>query len=160
MSAKKEIIIYSDGACAGNPGPGGYGAILVFGKNEKKIAAGFRKTTNNRMEIMAVIEALKSLKFSCRAVIYSDSKYVVDAMTKHWPHKWRQKNWHTSGKQLAKNVDLWKEMLELEQQHELVFNWVKGHSGNHYNEIADELAVGARDDKANYKVDEPYEKDA
>jgi ribonuclease HI len=151
------ITIYSDGACSGNPGPGGYGAILTFKGKEKEISAGFKLTTNNRMELLAILEALECLKKECDVTIISDSKYIVDAMTKKWPHKWSQNNWKLRKNEDAKNIDLWKRMLSYQQKHDLKFKWVKGHSGHEMNERADKLAVGARDDHSNHKVDQFFE---
>jgi ribonuclease HI len=153
-----EVIIYSDGACSGNPGPGGYGAILTLGQHQKEVNGGFRRTTNNRMELLAIIKALESLKRQCKVTVVSDSKYIVNAMNKRWPHKWSQNNWKLRKNEDAKNPDMWKIMLELENKHELSFKWVKGHSGHEMNERADTLAVEARDDVSNYKIDDFFEK--
>ncbi len=153
----EEVTIYSDGACSGNPGPGGYGAILTIGKHQKEINGGFRKTTNNRMELLAIIKALESLKRECKVKVVSDSKYIVDAMTKRWAHKWSQNNWKLRKNEDAKNPDMWKVMLELENKHELSFKWVKGHSGHEMNERADTLAVEARDEVSKHKIDDFFE---
>jgi len=136
MKDLKEIIIYTDGGCEGNPGPGGYGAVLMFGKHRKEISGGFRLTTNNRMELTAVIEALKALKEPCKVSLYSDSKYIVNAMTQGWIQKWIKKRWKK-----VKNPDLWKQLVELTEIHHVQFNWVKGHSGVPENERCDQLAV-------------------
>lgn len=134
-----KVIIYTDGAAKGNPGNGGYGAVLISGKHEKRLSEGFIRTTNNRMELLAVIAALEALKNpGTEVTIYSDSKYVVDSVQKKWVFGWQKKNF--KGK---KNVDLWKRFLAIYPKHQVQFVWVKGHAGNHYNEICDELAVAA-----------------
>jgi ribonuclease HI len=152
-----EVTIYTDGACSGNPGPGGYGAILTFGEHQKEINGGFRKTTNNRMELLAIIKALELLNKKCNVTIVSDSKYIVDAMTKKWVHKWANNQWKLRKNEDAKNPDLWKEMLEHETKHSLKFIWVKGHAGHAMNERADSLAVTARDNSAEHQADDFFE---
>lgn len=141
----KKVEIYSDGACSGNPGPGGYGAILKYGDTIKEISKGFLDTTNNRMELLGAIDALKMLKSPCEVDLYSDSKYIVDAINKGWAVSWRQKNWMRTKKEKAKNIDLWEQMLELCDIHKINFIWVKGHSTNKFNNRCDELAVLARE---------------
>jgi len=138
----KKVDIYTDGACSGNPGPGGWGAILVYGGHEKEISGGDASTTNNRMELMAVISALSVLKESCDVSLYSDSKYVCDALTKGWAIKWRGNNWIKPDKKPALNSDLWEKLLELYERHKVTVIWVKGHAGHAYNERCDQLAVG------------------
>lgn len=137
----KEVQIFTDGACSGNPGPGGWGAILRYGDSVKELSGGERMTTNNRMELSAVIAALSALKEPCRAVITTDSKYVSDAVTKGWAKKWRANGWVKSDKKPALNADLWEKLLGLLEIHEAVFVWVKGHAGHPENERCDELAV-------------------
>lgn len=137
------VEIYTDGACKGNPGPGGYGVVLVSGSRKKELSGGFRKTTNNRMELLACIEGLRSLSRPCPVVLTSDSKYVVDAMAKGWARKWRANGWKLSPSKPAKNPDLWSELLELCAKHEVSFRWVKGHSAHPENERCDALAVAA-----------------
>ena len=137
------IRIYTDGACKGNPGPGGYGVVLVSGDRKKELSGGFRKTTNNRMELMACVEGLRSLKHSCEVTLTSDSKYVVNAMVKGWAKKWRSKGWKLSPSTPAKNPDLWAQLLELCSEHQVEFKWVKGHNEHPENERCDELAVAA-----------------
>lgn len=133
------VTIYTDGAAKGNPGPGGYGIILVSGNHRKEISRGFRLTTNNRMELMAVIEALKMLKFTGTHVdIYSDSRYVVDAVVKGWVFAWEKKNFAKK-----KNADLWKQFLELYRRHQVTFHWLKGHNDHPENTRCDQLAVQA-----------------
>lgn len=138
---KKEVIIYTDGACSGNPGPGGYGTVLIYNGVRKELSGGYRDTTNNRMEIMAVIKGLEALKQSCNATIYSDSKYVVDAIEKGWLKNWIKNNWRKSNKEKVLNVDLWQRLLELMELHNVSFKWVKGHHENEENNRCDELAV-------------------
>jgi ribonuclease HI len=139
----KEVTIYTDGACLGNPGPGGYGVLMYYGSQQKQISGGFRLTTNNRMEILAAIEALKVLKEPCAVTLYSDSRYLVDAMMKGWAERWQQNDWKRNQKERAKNVDLWEKLLDLCQQHQVNFVWVRGHNGNADNEYCDRLAVSA-----------------
>lgn len=139
----KEVIIYTDGACIGNPGPGGYGAVLVYGEHRKELFGGYRLTTNNRMEIMAAIAALSALKTRCRVDLYSDSQYVVNAMTKGWVNRWKAKNWMRTREEKAKNPDLWEKVLELCSRHQVTFHWIKGHDGHAENERCDQLAVAA-----------------
>ncbi len=144
MSEKKKITIYTDGACIGNPGPGGYGAVLLYNDHRKELSGGYRKTTNNRMEIMAAIVALRALKTPCTVTLYSDSQYLVNAMMKGWAKKWRAFGWmRNKDKDPAVNPDLWAEMLELCEKHEVEFKWVRGHSGNMENERCDFLSVQA-----------------
>ncbi len=135
------VEIFTDGACSGNPGPGGYGAILRFGEHEKELSGGEEHTTNNRMELMAVITALEALKRPCRVCITTDSKYVVDGIEKGWAKSWRAKGWIKSDKKPAINPDLWGRLLDLIDRHEVEFRWVKGHAGHPENERCDELAV-------------------
>ena len=137
----KLVEIYTDGACSGNPGPGGWGAVLRYGAYEKEISGGAAETTNNRMELTAVIEALALLKEPCTVELYSDSKYVVDALSKGWVYGWKKKGWYRSNKEKALNVDLWERLLPLIARHDVHYNWVKGHAENEYNNRCDELAV-------------------
>ena len=137
----KEVMIFTDGACSGNPGPGGFGTILRFGEHEKEISGGEAETTNNRMELTAVIKGLEALKEPCRVTVVTDSKYVSDAVTKGWAEGWRKKGWKRSGGEPALNPDLWEKLLFLTQRHELHYHWVKGHAENPNNNRCDELAV-------------------
>lgn len=137
----KEITLYTDGACSGNPGPGGYAAILLYDKHRKEISGGYKNTTNNRMELRAVIAGLEALKEKCNVTILSDSKYIVDAMNQGWARRWQANNWKRNKKEKALNVDLWKCILDLCNQHDVTFKWVESHAGNKYNERCDELAV-------------------
>ena len=140
----KEVELYTDGACRGNPGKGGYGAILVYGKYEKEISGGERETTNNRMELRAAIEGLSALKEPCKVKLYSDSKYLVDAYNQGWVYSWRESGWRR-GKDELKNPDLWERLFSLTEMHEVTFIWVKGHNGHGYNERCDALATGYAD---------------
>ena len=137
----KTVTIYTDGACSGNPGPGGWGAILSFNGVEKELSGGEAQTTNNRMELTAVITALAALKEPCIVELYSDSKYVIDALQKGWVYGWQKKGWIKSDKKPALNVDLWKQLLPLLGNHEVHYHWVKGHADNPKNNRCDELAV-------------------
>ena len=136
----EEVTIYTDGACSGNPGPGGWGAILMYKDNKKEISGGKKDTTNNVMELTAVIEALKLLKYPCKVNVYSDSAYVVNAFLQHWINGWQRNNWKTSDKKDVKNKELWQELIELTKIHNVTFIKVKGHSDNEYNNRCDELA--------------------
>ncbi len=136
-----EVTIYTDGACSGNPGPGGWGAILMLGKNRKEISGGSENTTNNIMELTAVIEALKILKRPCKVNVYSDSAYVVNAFLQKWIYGWMKKGWKTAGGDPVKNKELWQELYGLTKIHEVTFNKVKGHADNEFNNRCDEMAV-------------------
>lgn len=137
----KKVNIYTDGACSGNPGPGGWGAILQYGGREKELSGGSADTTNNRMELTAVIEALAALKEPCEVVLCSDSKYVIDAIEKGWLAGWVKRGWKKSNKDPVLNVDLWQRLLPLLEQHTVRFVWVRGHTGHPENERCDALAV-------------------
>lgn len=137
------VEIYTDGACSGNPGVGGWASVLLYEQHKKELYGNDKETTNNRMELTAVIEALKALKRPCNVTLYSDSKYVIDSITKDWVYKWKANNWIKSDRKPALNTDLWKELLTLLEVHNVKFVWVKGHNGNEYNERCDELAVNA-----------------
>lgn len=135
------VTIYTDGACSGNPGPGGYGAILMYGQHKKELSGGDPNTTNNRMELMGVITALKALNRPCQVDLYTDSQYVVNAIEKGWAKKWQANGWMRNKKDKALNPDLWQTLLELLELHQVKFHWVKGHAENPYNNRCDELAV-------------------
>lgn len=137
---KKTVTIYTDGACLGNPGPGGWCAILIYGSTEKEINGGEQNTTNNRMELLAAIEGLKALKESCNVTLYSDSKYVTEAFNKNWITDWELKAWRKSDNKPVKNQDLWEALLSLTREHNVVFNYIAGHSGHKYNERCDKTA--------------------
>ena len=141
----KEVNIYTDGACSGNPGPGGYAAILIYNGVEKEISGGQKDTTNNKMELLGVIEGLKMLKEKCKVNLYSDSAYVVNSINNGWVFSWKKNNWIKADKSKAKNIDLWEELLSLIDFHEVTFIKVKGHSDNVYNNRCDKLAVSERD---------------
>ena len=139
----EDVIIYTDGACSGNPGPGGWGSILMYKENKKEISGGLKNTTNNIMEITAVIEALKLLKFECEVKVYSDRAYVVNAFNNGWIYNWRKNNWKTADKKPVKNKELWEELYALTKKHSVEFIKVKGHSDNEFNNRCDELARNA-----------------
>jgi len=141
MAVISEVTIYTDGACSGNPGPGGWAAILMAGGAKKEMSGGERDTTNNRMELMAVIEGLKALKRPCKVDIYSDSAYVVNAFEQNWIGKWVKNGWKNSAKAEVANSDLWKELINLTTMHNVTFHKVKGHADNEFNNRCDELAV-------------------
>ena len=137
----KQVELYTDGACSGNPGPGGWGAILVYKGTERELSGGEDNTTNNRMELTAVIKGLSALKESCIVELYSDSKYVIDALEKGWAVSWQARGWKKADKKPALNPDLWEVLLSLIDKHQVHYHWVKGHADNAYNNRCDELAV-------------------
>ena len=148
MGEKVKVEIYTDGACSGNPGPGGYGTILVHVdkdgvKHEKELSEGYKDVTNNQMELLAVVVGLESLKKPCDVTLFSDSKYVVDAFNNNWIDNWIKKGWKTAGKTPVKNVELWQRLLKAKEPHDVEFVWVKGHAGHEYNERCDSLAVAS-----------------
>ncbi len=136
------VDIYTDGACSGNPGPGGYGVILSASGTEKELSGGEAATTNNRMELTAAIVGLSALKRPCEVTLYSDSKYLVDAIQKGWAKSWKSRGWRRSGNEPALNPDLWQQLLDLLEIHQVTFVWVKGHAGHPQNERCDQLATG------------------
>lgn len=153
---KDEVIIYTDGGSLGNPGPGGYGAVILYNNKKTEISGGFKLTTNNRMELMGVIAALRELNQKDKAItIFSDSSYVVNGINKGWAKSWKKNNWIKSNKEPAINPDLWNELLDLIKPLNISFEWVKGHSGNPLNEICDELAKSSAA-KKNLPVDKGY----
>jgi ribonuclease HI len=139
----KKVLIFTDGACSGNPGPGGYGVIMRYGGSEKELSGGFRNTTNNRMELMGAIVALESLKEPCEAVITTDSQYLVNAVEKCWVYAWKQNGWRKKDKKMALNIDLWERLLLSLAKHKVSFLWIRGHTGHAENERCDALAVAA-----------------
>ena len=151
-----KVDIYTDGACIGNPGPGGYGAVLLYGNERKELSGGYRKTTNNRMEILAAIVGLEALKEKCQVTLYSDSQYLVNAVEKGWAWKWRANGWKRGKDAKALNPDLWDKLLPLCEYHDVEFRWVRGHAGNRENECCDQLATGAAR-QPNLRVDAGYE---
>lgn len=153
---RKHVTIYTDGACIGNPGRGGYGVVMMYGKHRLEVSAGYRKTTNNRMEMLAAIIGLEGLKEPCRVTLYSDSRYVVDAMSKGWARKWQANGWMRTKSERALNPDLWERMLKVCDGHDVEFKWVRGHNGNRENERCDALATMAAARSAT-KIDRAYE---
>lgn len=143
MSTQRHVMIHTDGACSGNPGPGGYGVLLQFDRNEQELSGGYKLTTNNRMELMAAIVGIGALEENCRVTLYSDSRYVVDSISKGWAQRWRDNGWMRNKKDSASNPDLWERLLNLCAKHEAEFRWVPGHAGNPENERCDRLAVRA-----------------
>ncbi len=156
MDELRRVEIYTDGGSIGNPGPGGYGVVLLYKGNKKELSGGYRLTTNNRMELTAAIEGLEALKTRCRVEIHSDSKYLVDAVEKGWARRWRENGWRKNKKEKARNPDLWGRLLDLCDRHEVTFSWVRGHAGNPENERADELSVLAAR-AGDLSIDEGYE---
>ena len=156
MASKKHVIIYTDGACTGNPGPGGYGVVLLYDEHRRELSGGFRRTTNNRMELMGPIEGLQALNQSCRVTLHSDSQYVVKGIEKGWAKRWRGNGWMRNKRERAVNPDLWEILLDLCEAHEVEFRWVRGHAGDVENERCDQLPVEAAHRK-NLPVDEGYE---
>lgn len=141
----KKVEIYTDGACRGNPGKGGWGAVLIYGENKKELCGGEKETTNNRMELTAAIEALAILKEPCKVTMTSDSQYLINGITKGWALSWKNNGWKKSDRSPALNVDLWEKLLDLLEIHDVEFIWVKGHAGHKYNERCDELATSFAD---------------
>ncbi len=151
----RHVVVYTDGACTGNPGPGGYGVVLLHGEARKELSGGFRLTTNNRMEMLACIVGLRALKGQCAVTLYSDSQYVINSMTKGWALRWKKNKWKRRDKDVP-NADLWEQMLEICDHHKVRFNWVRGHAGNKENERCDQLA---REAAASFEmaIDSVYE---
>jgi ribonuclease HI len=156
---EQEVMIYTDGACLENPGSGGYGVVLSYGKHKKELSGGFDFTTNNRMEMMAAIVGLESLQRPCQVKLYSDSRYLVDAITKGWAQKWRNNNWWRNKTEKALNPDLWERLLDLCDKRQVEFTWIKGHAGHTENERCDELATRAAKQEE-LPEDEGYDPDA
>ena len=157
MTKTKEVHLFTDGACKRNPGPGGYGAVLRYNEHERLLSGGFRLTTNNRMEMLAVITGLEALSDACAVTVTSDSKYVVDGVAKGWARKWRGNNWKKSDGEKALNPDLWTRLLDLCDRHEVTFVWVRGHAGHPENERCDEMATCAAAGEG-LPADEEYER--
>lgn len=153
---KSKVIIYTDGACKSNPGPGGFSAVLLYDNHRKEISGGYRLTTNNRMEMMAAIYALEALKKNCDVMLYSDSQYLVNAMNKGWAVRWQKNNWKRNKSDKAENIDLWKRILLLCEKHTVKFIWVKGHAGNPENERCDKLS-SSKAKEENLPIDIGYE---
>ena len=156
MSSPPEVTIYTDGSSRGNPGPGGFGTLLIAGDRRKEISVGYAKTTNNRMELLAAIAGLEVLKRPSVVTVHSDSKYLVNALNKGWLASWKRRGWVKSDKQPVKNTDLWKRLDAAAHEHDVTWKWVKGHAGNEFNERCDELATAAADGN-DLKVDRGFE---
>ncbi len=156
MLQPKHVEIHTDGACTGNPGPGGYGIVLIYGDYRRELSGGYRLTTNNRMELMGPIKGLEALNQKCRVTLYSDSRYVVEGIEKGWARRWRSKGWMRNKREEAVNPDLWGQLLDLCDKHEIEFRWVRGHSGDPDNERCDQLAVQAAH-STGLLVDKGYE---
>lgn len=156
--SRKKVTIFTDGSCIGNPGPGGYGAILDYKGHRKELWNGFRRTTNNRMELLAAVESLVALKEPCDVRLYSDSEYVVRAMNSRWPYAWKKKGWRRRDNKIASNRDLWDKLLNLCERHSVQFEWVKGHAGHPENERCDQLALAAAQ-SPDLSVDMEYERE-
>jgi ribonuclease HI len=154
---RPRVTIYTDGACSGNPGPGGYGVLLVTGAGERELARGYRRTTNNRMEILAAIAGLEALREPCEVALHSDSQYLVHAITKGWLANWRRNGWRKGDKSPVANVDLWRRLLPLLETHRIAWIWIRGHAGHDENERVDQLAVAALKN-GDLAVDEGYER--
>lgn len=155
VSGMKQIIIYTDGGARGNPGPGGFGAVLLFGKHRKELNGAYQHTTNNRMELLAAISTLELLNEACEVTLHSDSKYLIDAMTKGWLRGWKSRGWVKSDRKPVLNRDLWQRLEKAAAGHSIKWNWVKGHAGNELNERCDELVHEAID-TGNLQVDQGY----
>lgn len=155
----KKVIIYTDGACDPNPGPGGYGAVLIEAGRRVELSGGFRLTTNNRMELTAAIKGLEAIKSASRVIVYSDSRYLVEAMTSGWVQRWKANNWMRNRREKALNVDLWQKLLTLCKKHQVEFRWVRGHAGNRENERCDWMSYNALK-KPGLPPDEEYERES
>ena len=156
MSDRKYVAIYTDGACIGNPGPGGYGTVLIYKGRRRELSRGYRLTTNNRMEMLAAIVALEALKESCRVTIHTDSEYLANAVEKGWARRWKANGWRRNKKEKALNPDLWERLITLCDSHEVEFKWIRGHAGDIENERCDSLAIQAAQ-QSTLIVDEGYE---
>ena len=156
MKNLKHVVLYTDGGCIPNPGPGGYGVVLQYGKHRKELSSGFRRTTNNRMEILAAIAGLEALKQPCRVTIYSDSQYLVHAIERGWAARWRANGWWRNKEERAVNPDLWERLLRYCEVHQVKFMWVRGHAGNKENERCDVLARRAAL-RPDLRIDAGYE---
>lgn len=155
-SPAKPVHVFTDGACSGNPGPGGYAAILQYGQHRRELSGGYRRTTNNRMELTAVIKALEALKEPCAVTLFTDSEYVANSLSKGWARGWRAKGWRRTGGKIVPNWELWRQLLDLCERHHVRVRWVEGHSGHAENERCDELAVSAAS-RPNLPIDRGYE---
>jgi ribonuclease HI len=153
---RKHVTIYTDGACIGNPGPGGYGVVLLYKGRRREISLGYRETTNNRMEVLAAIVGLEALGEPCRVIVISDSQYLVNAISKGWAQRWQANGWKRNKKERALNPDLWERLLAACERHDVEFEWVRGHAGNEENECCDRLATHAAETSAT-EIDSIYE---
>jgi len=152
----KKVTIYTDGGCSPNPGPGGYGIVLIYGEQRRELSGGYRNTTNNRMELTAAIRGLQALKEPCAVTLFSDSQYVVNGITKGWARRWKSKGWVKSDKRPAENIDLWEDLLNLCETHTVRFEWIRGHNGHVENECCDRLA-GDASRRQDLPIDSAYE---
>ena len=152
----KKVTIYTDGGCSPNPGPGGYGIVLIYGEQRRELSGGYRSTTNNRMELTAAIRGLQALKEPCDVTLFSDSQYVVNGITKGWARRWKSKGWIKSDKRPAENIDLWEDLLNLCETHTVRFEWIRGYNGHAENECCDRLA-GDASRRQNLPIDSVYE---
>jgi ribonuclease HI len=152
----KKVTIYTDGGCTPNPGPGGYGIVLIYGEKRRELSGGYRSTTNNRMELTAAIRGLESLKEPCDVTLFSDSQYVVNGISKGWARRWKSKGWIKSDKRPAENIDLWEDLLNLCETHTVRFEWIRGHNGHAENECCDRLA-GDASRRQDLPIDSVYE---
>ena len=152
----KKVTIYTDGGCSPNPGPGGYGIVLIYGEQRRELSGGYRNTTNNRMELTAAIRGLQALKEPCAVTLFSDSQYVVNGITKGWARRWKSKGWIKSDKRPAENIDLWEDLLNLCETHTVRFEWIRGHNGHAENECCDRLA-GDASRRQDLPIDSVYE---
>ena len=155
-----DVVVYTDGACSGNPGPGGWGSVLLFNGHRRELSGGASETTNNRMELLAVIESLRNLKEPCVVMLFTDSKYICNAINKGWLQKWKLKNWMRTQHEEVRNPDMWQNLDQLINKHDVNFTWVKAHSTNELNNRADEIAVKASKNTVNMQIDVFFEKDA
>jgi ribonuclease HI len=155
----KDVTLYTDGGCINNPGPGGYGVVLIYGAHRRELSRGYRRTTNNRMELLAAIAGLESLKEPCNVILYSDSQYLVNAIEKGWARRWQANGWMRNRREKAVNPDLWERILRLCKIHAVQFKWLRGHAGHSENERCDELATDAARG-SNLDIDEGYESES
>ena len=154
----KKVIMYTDGGCSPNPGPGGYGIVLIYGEHRREFSGGYRRTTNNRMELIAAIRGLQALKEPCHVALFSDSQYVVNGISKGWAQRWKSRGWLLSDKRPAENIDLWEQLLALCETHQVRFEWIRGHNGHAENECCDRLA-GEASRRQDLPIDAIYERD-
>jgi len=154
----KKVTMYTDGGCSPNPGPGGYGIVITYGEHRREFSGGYRRTTNNRMELIAAIRGLQALKEPCHVTLFSDSQYVVNGISKGWAQRWKSRGWLLSDKRPAENIDLWEQLLALCKTHQVGFEWIRGHNGHAENESCDRLA-GEASRRQELPIDAIYERD-